>query len=319
MRTRTPLPAGDRGSAAAALAICAAVVILLAAALIGGIAGVTSQQATACQAAAQPAPARAASAIPANYLALYQQAGRAYGIPWTILAAIGEIESGHGANNGPSSAGALGPMQFLPSTWVIYGQGGDIQNPADAIPAAARLLVASGAPANMRAAIFAYNPANWYVDEVLAQAARYAAGGAQVITAASSPLCLLAAIGPLPAGAAGKVIAFALAQMGKPYQWGATGPDAYDCSGLAMMAYRAAGITIPRTAAEQWAFGRRIPASQARPGDLVFFAGADGTAFSRSRLRGDGLSGCVSAAQRLTTRKLPCVTGVVQASYRRVA
>jgi len=82
---------------------------------------------------------------------------------------------------------------------------------------------------------------------------------------------------PAPVGAVASAIAFALAQLGKPYQWGATGPDAFDCSGLAMMAYRAAGLTIPRTSQAQWAHGKHIPASQARPGDLVFFAGADGT------------------------------------------
>jgi peptidoglycan DL-endopeptidase CwlO len=73
----------------------------------------------------------------------------------------------------------------------------------------------------------------------------------------------------VPTGTAGKVVAFAEAQLGQPYQWGATGPGAYDCSGLAMMAYRAAGIAIPRTSQQQWAFGQQIPASQARPGDLT--------------------------------------------------
>ena len=73
------------------------------------------------------------------------------------------------------------------------------------------------------------------------------------------------------------MIAYAEQQLGKPYQFGGTGPDAFDCSGLAMMAYRTAGIAIPRTSQQQWAFGRQIPASQARPGDLVFFAGSDGT------------------------------------------
>jgi peptidoglycan DL-endopeptidase CwlO len=116
-----------------------------------------------------------------------------------------------------------------------------------------------------------------YVSDVLNWAARYTAGGAPVISAASSPLCQQAALGPLPPGTAGKVIAYAEAQLGKPYQWGATGPDAYDCSGLAMMAYRAAGIDIPRTSQQQWAYGKQVPASQARPGDLVFFAGSDGT------------------------------------------
>lgn len=97
-------------------------------------------------------------------------------------------------------------------------------------------------------------------------------------SAAAGPLCREPARpGPLPPGTAGKVIAYATAQIGKPYQWGATGPGAFDCSGLAMMAFRAAGITIPRTSQQQWAYGRRIPAARARPGDLVFFAGTDGT------------------------------------------
>ena len=97
----------------------------------------------------------------------------------------------------------------------------------------------------MQAALFAYNHSSAYVTQVLDWAARYAAGGAQAISAASSPLCQQAALGPLPAGTAGKVIAYAEAQIGKPYQWGATGPGAFDCSGLTMMAYRAAGISHP--------------------------------------------------------------------------
>ena len=168
-------------------------------------------------------------------------------------------------------------MQFLPRTWKLYGDGGNIMDPADAIPAAARLLVANGAPGNLQQAIFAYNHSAAYVTDVLDRAARYAAGGAQAISAAGSAVCQQAALGPLPAGTAGKILAFAEAQLGKPYLYGATGPDAYDCSGLAMMAYRAAGIAIPRTSQAQWAYGTQIPASQVQPGDLVFFAGADGT------------------------------------------
>lgn len=77
--------------------------------------------------------------------------------------------------------------------------------------------------------------------------------------------------------AALRVILYAADQIGKPYQWGATGPDAFDCSGLTMMAYRAAGANIPRTSQQQWAFSRRVSAGQVMPGDLVFFAGSDGT------------------------------------------
>jgi len=150
-------------------------------------------------------------------------------------------------------------------------------NPANAIPAAARLLAANGAPGNLPRAVFAYNHSQAYVQLGLAWAARYAADGTRAISAASSAACQQEALGPLPAGAAGKILAYAEAQLGKPYVYGATGPDAFDCSGLAMMAYRAAGITIPRTSQAQWAWGTRIPASQAQPGDLVFFAGADGT------------------------------------------
>ena len=83
--------------------------------------------------------------------------------------------------------------------------------------------------------------------------------------------------GVIPNQVVAKVIAYARAQLGKPYQWGATGPGAFDCSGLVMMAYRAAGIDIPRTAQLQWAWGPEIQPGQEQPGDLVFFAGSDGT------------------------------------------
>jgi cell wall-associated NlpC family hydrolase len=80
-----------------------------------------------------------------------------------------------------------------------------------------------------------------------------------------------------PSQVVATAIAYAEQQLGKPYQWGGTGPDAFDCSGLVMMAYRTAGISIARTSEQQWATEPKIPASQAQPGDLVFFAGADGT------------------------------------------
>jgi hypothetical protein len=120
---------------------------------------------------------------PSTYRELYQQSARyCPGLSWTVLAAIGQVESGHGRNVGPSSAGALGPMQFLPSTWSWAGVDGDgdgkadIMSPYDAVPAAALYLCRAGAGRGGRAlyaAIFSYNHADWYVREVLALAARY--------------------------------------------------------------------------------------------------------------------------------------------------
>jgi cell wall-associated NlpC family hydrolase len=265
-------------SPATVLIIAVAAPFILLTAVLAGAAGGTAGQAAAC--GTQPAPSPAAAAIPPRYLALYQQAGARYGIPWTLLAGIGTVESDNGQNNGPSTAGALGPMQFLPSTWAIYGDGGNIDDPADAIPAAARYLLANGAPASIPAAIFGYNHSAQYVTLVLHWAAAYADGGAQALAAAASPLCAVTAGGTIPPGAARKIIAYALGQLGKPYQWGGTGPGAFDCSGLAMMAYRAAGIYIPRTSQQQWAYGQQIPVSRVKPGDLVFYIGSDGTATS---------------------------------------
>jgi Transglycosylase SLT domain len=132
----------------------------------------------------QPVEVNVPAGAPANWIELFHKSAATYcpGLPWTVLAAIGEIESGDGANDGPSSAGAKGPMQFLPSTWAIWGVDGfgpagppDIMNPLDAVPSAARLLCASGGgnSATLAGAIFAYNHATWYVNEVLALAREY--------------------------------------------------------------------------------------------------------------------------------------------------
>jgi membrane-bound lytic murein transglycosylase B len=103
----------------------------------------------------------------------YQEAYVKYGLDPSVLASINFIESNFGRVNGPSSAGALGPMQFIPGTWQEYGQGGNVNDPHDAILAAARLLVHNGAPGDMRNAIFHYNNSFDYVDSVEAFARAY--------------------------------------------------------------------------------------------------------------------------------------------------
>jgi hypothetical protein len=131
--------------------------------------------------------ALAKSEIPSLYLNLYEQAARRYGLDWAILAGIGKVECDHGRDPAPSctkegavnSAGAGGPMQFLASTWSEYGVDADGAgppdrwDPADAIYGAANYLRAAGAPRSYRNAIYAYNHAWWYVEEVERWASLY--------------------------------------------------------------------------------------------------------------------------------------------------
>jgi murein DD-endopeptidase MepM/ murein hydrolase activator NlpD len=118
-------------------------------------------------------------------LGLWQRAGAAYGINWQVLAAINKVESNFGRNMGPSSAGAIGWMQFMPSTWERWGIDAngdgiaDPWNPDDAIGAAARYLAASGGQTDISRAVFSYNHAQWYVDEVLQTAQLFGSGGVQ--------------------------------------------------------------------------------------------------------------------------------------------
>jgi membrane-bound lytic murein transglycosylase B len=106
-----------------------------------------------------------------NLLGYYRAAAARSGIDWTYLAAINYIESDFGRNNGPSSAGALGPMQFLPTTFHEYGGDGDVMSPHDSIQAAAALLARNGAPADYDRALLRYNHSQDYVAAVAAYAA----------------------------------------------------------------------------------------------------------------------------------------------------
>lgn len=114
---------------------------------------------------------------------IWQAAGNAYGIPWEVLAAINKVETNFGSNLGPSSAGAIGWMQFMPSTWARWGVDAngdgmaDPNNPTDAIFSAARYLAACGGQFDIAAGVYCYNHANWYVSEVLGLASQYQQGG----------------------------------------------------------------------------------------------------------------------------------------------
>ncbi len=117
---------------------------------------------------------------------LWGRAGEAYGIPWQVLAAINKIESNFGQNMGPSSAGAVGWMQFMPDTWMRWGldaDGDGVANPwvaEDAVFASARYLAAAGGRTDIPRAVFAYNHAQWYVDDVLELASAYARGSVEM-------------------------------------------------------------------------------------------------------------------------------------------
>jgi hypothetical protein len=212
--------------------------------------------------------------IPPRYLALYQEAATELGVPWELLAAVGKVESDHGrdpASRHPNRAGAEGPMQFLPGTFAAYGFAAgssqpDVYDPRDAIYAAAALLLDNGVHDDPRRALYAYNHADWYVDQVLGWAARYQAADAAVTGAAAATSS---------AAPAARAVDYALAQLGTPYRWGGEAPGGFDCSGLVQAAYAAAGIELPRVAQQQYdATPQLPPTTPLQPGDLVFF-GAD--------------------------------------------
>ena len=110
-----------------------------------------------------------------DLVSFYREAQARYGVGWNYLAAIHLVETKFGRVKSNSVAGAQGPMQFIPSTWRIYGNGGDIQNPHDAILAAANLLHANGAPPQYARALRAYNDSGLYVDAVTRYAREIAA------------------------------------------------------------------------------------------------------------------------------------------------
>lgn len=250
----------------------------------------------------------AMDSIPENYLEIYREVGEDRGIPWNVLAGVGQVESHHGRWEGPGITeghndwGAAGPMQFgsldgsaAGNSWGGepvqpvedrpengYGVDGNedgvvsVYDPEDAIPAAADYLIAHGLEDDVRQAIYGYNHAWWYVDDVLEWAEQYAGGEFDTSGSIRSAVqCELGQdgqfIGRAPDELTQAVVDWALDQRGKPYIWGGTGPSGYDCSGLTMKAYESIGVTVPRVSQDQWNFGPEIPIGEEQPGDLVFF------------------------------------------------
>jgi cell wall-associated NlpC family hydrolase len=156
-----------------------------------------------------PTSSCASSGVPPILIPIYQRAAAKYGLgpqgP-AVLAGINEVETGFGTNMGPSSAGALGWMQFMPASWQEYGLDAngdgvaDPYNPEDAIFAAASYLSIAGMPADTYGAIFAYNHADWYVSEVLANAGCYAqeVGGTGFDAAGLGPQIQVLKCSPAP-------------------------------------------------------------------------------------------------------------------------
>jgi cell wall-associated NlpC family hydrolase len=228
-----------------------------------------------------PPSAGAQRDIPPGYLALYQAAADSCpGLPWSVLAAIGKVETDHGRSTAPgvtsgaNFAGAAGPMQIgvggkAGNTFGRYGvdadgdKVADVYNPADAIFTAASYLCQNGAErgGDVARAVFAYNHADWYVTKVLALASTYAATAGLPVGAPAEEVVAVA-------------VQFAYGQLGHPYKWGATGEEGYyDCSGLMLRAYQAGGVGLPRTSREQWFAGSRVwNTGDMQPGDLVFYA-----------------------------------------------
>ncbi len=236
---------------------------------------------------APAATAAAAAKIPPAMLVLYQEAAATCpGLPWTILAAIGTVESDNGQSSlpgvqgGANAAGAEGPMQFEPATFAAFDEpvppGGATPpspyDPADAIYAAARLLCADGASggADLAGAVYAYNHSASYVTQVLALA--QSLGGTPDRSSSGTSTGTAADSGAV-------AVEWALAQIGTPYVWGGESPGVgFDCSGLVQAAYRVGGVSMPRVAQDQYDATPKVAAgSPLLPGDLVFFGGGPGS------------------------------------------
>jgi cell wall-associated NlpC family hydrolase len=257
--------------------------------------------------------------VPAAIKALYEAAAATYGLPWTLLAGVGMAETNHGRNATTSSAGAEGLMQFMPATFAAYGVDGNndgsarITDDADSIYSAANYLAAFGAragPDGIRRALFTYNHALWYVNDVLYYAASYEGDDLAANFCVTNDTTTTA--GPVTGtGSAIDAVRAALKWLGTPYSWGggdANGPTTgiccspsghddhhivgFDCSGLVLYAYAQVGIRLPHLAQDisYSSGGQAIPRdfTLMKPGDTIGFSYApDGSVFHIGIYLGD--------------------------------
>ncbi len=239
--------------------------------------------------------------VPADLLPVYMSAATTCeGLPWQVLAGIGWVESRHARGSvdpatgavsppiiGPAIDGrpgfaaipdptqpdgwahAVGPMQFLTTTWARWGtvapdrppgSSPDPHNAWDAIySAAAYLCAGQGQLGDLRTAILRYNRSEAYVDDVLERARLYGLGSGEAAQPVTVP------------GSGTEVVRHAMTQLGMPYVWGGTTPGVgFDCSGLVQWAYGQIGVELPRTTQQQILAGVPATAEEMRPGDLVF-------------------------------------------------
>jgi cell wall-associated NlpC family hydrolase len=271
--------------ALAALGLAAVVLLGGAVAAVGGASG--------------PAGLSPASGIPAELVPIIQQAAPAYcDLPPPLLAAVLKVESGFDNTAVNPRSGAFTMAQFLPATWQQWkvngnpDQGDTIEpgDIADVIFSAAHYLcgLGAGSPDTQRLAVAAYNVGPNAVEEAdgipheadcpnghLKRLARRCATADYVrnvfaqaaIYAADTTL-------ELPAGdLLARVIAFAYAKIGTPYQWGGDGSNGfYDCSGFTMRAYQQAGVQLPRTSRQQYLASPHVTQGDLAVGDLLFWA-----------------------------------------------
>jgi len=255
-----------------------------------------------------PPSTAAIAEIPPTLLAVYRSAAiTCPGLPWQVLAGIGSVESHHAGGHADPSTGvvappiigppldgsdgraliqdatqpdgyahALGPMQFLSTTWARWATVApdrpptatpDVQNAWDSIYTAARSLCGGHEHLeDVRAAVLSYNRSDQYLADVTAKAQEYGLGTSGQDT------------GDMPVtGSGDAVVAAAMTQLGVPYVWGGASPaTGFDCSGLVQWSYAQIGVAVSRTTFAQVNMGQSVALSDLRPGDLVFSRSVQG-------------------------------------------